>query len=355
MTDKIAIHERMMDNIDDSYDKTEGSFFYDATKPAAIEFENQNNKIQEVENKLLLENLQGTELAGRIEELSGVKRKEAAYASTIVTITGELNASINVGDLVATEIVNFVITESKLIDESGEVEVTAICEEIGSIGNVPANTIKTFPVTLPGLNSVINFNSVTNGYDAETDSDLLERHLEKLRTPATSGNKYHYMNWAKEIAGVGDAKVFPLWNGNNTVKVLIVNQNKLVASQELIDEVQDYIDPGTTGLGDGEAPIGAFCTVESALGNEISISFTAIKDIAVTDLAIQSNVEDNLKEYFKSIAFESLIVSYAIVGATILNSIGILDYSNLLVNGASANITLIETEIPVLGTVIIND
>ena len=27
--------------------------------------------------------------------------------------------------------------------------------------------------------------------------------------PATSGNVYHYMQWAREVAGVGDSKIFP--------------------------------------------------------------------------------------------------------------------------------------------------
>lgn len=353
--DRTVIHERILENIDDSFDKTEGSFFYDATKPAAIELENQNIKIQAVEDKLSIENLEGDELAIRIDELSGVKRKVATYSSTEVTITGELNATIKIGDLVATELVNFVITEDKTIDETGEVIASVICEEDGSIGNVPIGAIKTFPVTLPGLNSVSNLIAVTDGYDAETDSYLLERHYEKLRTPATSGNKYHYMNWAKEITGVGDAKVFPLWDGNNTVKVIIINQDKLVAAQELVDEVQVYIDPGATGLGEGEAPIGAFCTIESATGKEIDISFTVIKDTSITDLIRQTNVESNLKEYFKTVAFESLSVSYAIIGATILNSEGVLDYSDLLVDGATSNIALTESEVPILGTVIINE
>ena len=43
--------------------------------------------------------------------------------------------------------------------------------------------------------------------------------LKKVSLPATSGSKYHYIQWAKEINGVGNAKCLPLWNGNGTVKL----------------------------------------------------------------------------------------------------------------------------------------
>ena len=36
---KEVIQERMLSNISDEYDKSEGSFFYDVIKPVAIELE----------------------------------------------------------------------------------------------------------------------------------------------------------------------------------------------------------------------------------------------------------------------------------------------------------------------------
>jgi len=355
MEDQEVIHEKMLNNIDDSFDKTEGSFFYDATKPVAIALSEQDVKIESVKDELILENLSGEELEKRINDISGLNRKVATYASDPVTITGVPGTSVMKDTLVASETVNFIIDETKVIDETGSVSVIVICESPETIGNVPVDVIKYFPVTIAGLTAVTNEDAFTNGYKAESDEDLLIRHYEKIRTPATSGNKYHYKNWAKEIPGVGDAKVFSLWNGNNTVKILIINQDRLPADISLVNEVQDYIDPGITGLGDGTAPIGAFCTIESAIGKVINVSFTGVTDNTVTTEVMNESIENNLDEYFKSIALGSLSVSYAIIGAEILKASGILDYSNLLINSGTNNISLTEFEVPVLGLVTINE
>lgn len=351
---KEQIHQRMLSNISDEYEKMKGSFPFDTTKPMAIELEDTNKKIDEVKDKLSIENLSGDELEQAVYERTGIRRKPATKASNTVTIVGQAGTQLNIGDQVSSDTLTFSITEAEVISETGQADVMVECDTAGSIGNVPVGAIKNLPVTLPGVTSVANTEAFTNGYDAETDKDLLVRYYERIQTPATSGNKYHYRNWAKDVVGVGDARVFPLWAGDNTVKVAIIDSNKQPAGQDLVDDTQDYIDPGVTGLGDGEAPIGAFCTVVAATGVNLNIAFTAAKDPSVTDLVRQANVENSINTYLKEIAFiEDTPVSYAQIGKAILNSSGILDYSDLLVNGGTANILLDEDEVAVLGGVTI--
>ncbi|OLS02233.1 baseplate J/gp47 family protein [Tissierella creatinophila] len=349
------IHERILNNIDNKYDKTKGSFFYDATAPVSIELENQNNKIKEVGNKFDVENLSGIELEKYINQRTGISRKQATYAATIATITGQEGSLISKGDLVSSDTVNFIIQENKTIGLSGQVNVLLECELPGSVGNVPQGSIKYFPISIPGLTSVINNNSVTNGFNAESDENLLSRYYETIRTPSTSGNKYHYMNWAKEIVGVGDARVFSLWAGDNTVKVVITDSNKQTASEELVLEVQNYIDPNTTGTGEGQAPIGAFCTVVSAIKKDINISFTVTKDINYTLEQIKTNVSNSIAEYLKSIAFKEDTVSYARIGSLILSSGGVLDYQALKVNLGTSNIQVLDTDVAILGEVVVSE
>jgi uncharacterized phage protein gp47/JayE len=350
---KDLIHQEMLTNISDDYDKTSGSFIYDATKPVAIELETAYQDLNSVVDKLIIENLTGDELAQRVYERTGIERKSAAKATTTVIITGTESALINIGDKVASDTVNFSFTESKTIDVTGQALVLIQCDEEGSIGNVPANSIKYFPITLQGLTTLTNQSPVTNGYDAESDDDLIQRYYDHIQTPPTSGNKAHYKNWAKEVIGVGDAKIFPLWNGDNTVKIVIINSNKLAASAELVADVQDYIDPGVSGNGEGEAPIGAYCTVASATELQINVTFTAVKDPAFTDQQILLNVETSISVYLEEIAFIESQVSYAKIGSLILGSSGILDYSNLQVNGGTANILINNEQIAVLGGVTI--
>jgi uncharacterized phage protein gp47/JayE len=351
---KGTIHEEMLKRVPDHYDKTLGSFIYDSTEPVADQLGAGYRDLDSVVDKLSIDNLTGDELEQRVNERSGITRKKATFATTLVTVTGQPGAVINIGDKVSSDTVNYSFQEAKTIGSSGQVDTFVMCDQAGNIGNVPANGIKSFPITLQGLTSVTNKEPVTNGYEAEPDTELLKRYYERIQTPPTSGNKAHYKNWAKEVTGVGEAKVFPLWNGDNTVKVVIIDSNKAPASEDLVNDVQNHIDPGITGLGDGEAPIGAFCTVVSASGLSVNLSFTAVKDPAYTDLQIRVSLEENIQQYLSEIAFVEPQLSYAKIGALILSSDGILDYSNLLINGGTSNILINDEEVPVLGVITID-
>lgn len=355
MEDREQILNRILSNIPDRYDKSKGLFPYDFSKATAIEFERKNKEIQEVANKLAVENLSGEELERFIYQRTGIKRKPATKATTVVIVSGQEGAKISKGDLVGADTVNFISIEDKTIGPTGQMTVLVECELAGTIGNVPAGAIKYFPVSIAGLTSVTNLEAVTNGYDAESDESLLERYYERIRTPATSGNKYHYLNWAKEVVGVGNARVIPLWKGDNTVKVIIIDSNKQPASEDLINNVQEYIDPGSRGLGEGEAPIGAFCTVVSATPKTINISVTITKDENYSTEQIKHSIEESITEYLKEIAFKKNLVSYARIGSIILDVDGVLDYTELRMNEGIENIIIENEEVAILGEVVINE
>jgi len=348
METKNKILTEMLNTVPGSYDKRPGNFMFDALAPVAERFEKTDAVIAAVEDKLSIENLSGLELEQRIYERTGIERKEATRAVGSVVVTG--TGTINVGDLFETPGgVQFEATEKKNIVMSGTVAVRAVVP--GSSGNVPANTITMFPVTLAGFTAVTNPAPTTDGFDAESDADLLQRYYERIRTPATSGNKHHYKNWAKEVPGVGDARVIPLWAGDNTVKVVIIDSEKKPASPAIVQAVQDYIDPGITGEGNGVAPLGAFATVVSATGVSIDVTVTITLSAGYTLQQATENIQERLREYLKEIAFVEPVVSYAKIGAAILESEGVEDYSGLTVNGGNANISIGTEEVAVLGTV----
>ena len=349
------ILQEMLKNIQNTIDKSQNSLVHDALSPAAIELANFYLLLEEVANKLDVENLEGEELERFVYQRTGITRKPATKATTTVIISGQEGAKVKKGDLVGADTVNFISIEDKTIGPTGQMTVLVECEVAGTIGNVPAGAIRYFPVSIPGLTSVTNLEPVVNGYDAESDEELRERYYERIRTPATSGNKYHYINWAKEVTGVGDARIIPLWQGDNTVKVVIIDSNKQPAGSELVQAVQEYIDPGITGLGEGQAPIGAFCTVVSATGKEVNINVTIIRDPNYSIDQVKASIENNITEYLKSIAFKQDIVSYAHIGAIILDSEGVLDYENLTINGTTSNIAIDYEEVAILGEVVINE
>lgn len=344
----------MLGNVSSDVDKAEGSFIYDATSPVAIEIAQQEANLDQVVQKFDITTLSGDELATRIYQRTGITRNPATYATTDVTITG--NGTINFGDLVQTPGgVQFKATQQTTVSGSATVNVQALVA--GSTGMIPANQITQYPVALPGLVSVTNPNPTQDGFDAENDADLLQRYYDYIRTPATGGNISQFVNLMKNYTGVGDVKVYPTWNGNNTVKLVLIDANKQPPSTDLITAAQNYMDPGIQGLGMGAAPFGAFTTVEGATASTITVNFTAVKDPDYTDAQRQTNVEVNLTAYLQSIAFVESAVSYAKIGSAILSSVGILDYSDLTVNGGASNVSLSYTsaltETPVLGVVTI--
>ncbi|AOY76691.1 baseplate J/gp47 family protein [Clostridium formicaceticum] len=332
---------RMLSSINDQYDKTEGSFFYDNLKAVGLELDEADKKADAILDKGFAETSFGEWLDKKVAE-QGIKRKPATKATTTVLITGSQGALINTGDKVASDVVTFVFKESKTIGPSGQESVLVECESFGTIGNVPAGAIRFFPVTLAGLTSVTNPEAVTSGYNGETNEELRGRYWDKVRTPATSGNKYHYRNWAKEVIGVGDARVFPTWDGPGTVKVVIINSNKRGADAQLVTNVATHIEE--------ERPIGATVTVESAAELQINLSVTLIIDTDNYELDfVKVAIENNITNYLTSIAFHENYVSYAIVGSTILNTNGVLDYSGLTINGGAGNINILDTQVAVLG------
>lgn len=342
----------MLSRIPSKYDKREGSFIFDSVAPVAKELENTYADIEGVADKLDIENLEGDELETFVRQRTGIVRLPATYAIGEVTVTG--NGTIATGDLFETESgIQFEATETVVITSSGTVKIKAVLA--GTIGIVPAEQITLMPITIAGITAVINNEPTDDGFEAESDSALLTRYYERRRTPATSGNKAHYINWAKEVPGVGNAKVYPLWDGNNTVKVRIIDADKQLASTALVSAVQEYIDPNISGLGEGQAPIGAYCTVESAEALQINVIATVVKDPAVSDPNIQDNVEAAITEYLASIAFVSDYVGYGNIGAVILASPGIMGYENLTVNGGTSNVGIGDAQVAILGTVTLNE
>lgn len=345
---KDEIVNDMLSDIANIHDKTVGSFIYEAISPAGSEFVKTNRSITNVKSKFDIRNLSGDELATRIYERTGLTRKPATKATGQVAVSG--NGTINIADLFETANgIQFRATETKTITTSGTINVEAVIA--GTTGNVPTNQITLFPVTISGFTTVNNDSPTIDGFEAETDADLLKRYFERIQAPSTSGNKAQYKSWAKSITGIGDAKVFSLWNGANTVKVVIIDSNKQPSSAQLVIDVQDYIDPHINGDGEGVAPIGAITTVASATGLIINVNVTVILSSGYTPPQADANITASITQYLKDIAFVENIVSYAKVGAAILDSVGVEDYANLTINGVTSNITIGNEQVAIIGDV----
>jgi uncharacterized phage protein gp47/JayE len=265
----------------------------------------------------------------------------------VITVQG--TGTVTKGDLFETANgVQFQAKSTEQISGTGKVPVEALIA--GNSGVVGAGTITQIPVTITGISACTNEEATSGGYDAETDAALKTRYYNLLRTPATSGNKYAYKNWALEVQGVGDAQVYPLGHGDSTVDVVIIDSDKKPADSDLVAEVQEYIDPDSAGKGEGAAPIGARCYVSSAAGLEINLS------VKLTTSSVKAEIEAAVKktivEYLAEIAFQKAYVSYAQIGNAIIGVEGVTDYENLEINGGTANITVPDRSVAIIGQVV---
>ena len=337
------ILSRLLSDISDEFDKSVGSFFYDIDKPVSEIIALIYQKAEDILKNGFALTATGKYLDTKVAE-QGITRKLSTASAVEVVITGTPGCSILIGDKVASDTLTFTVTADAEGDEKGIIHTWVSCDTPGVVGNVPIGAINRFPVTLPGLVSVINQTPAEGGFDEETDDELRQRYFEKVSLPATSGSKYHYIMWAKEVSGVGDAKCIPLWNGNGTVKVIIIDANKGTASDELIAEVTEHIEENR--------PIGAEVTVESAEPKVIDVSVSVVTAIGIDEETAKNKVSESITKYLQKNAFSNTYISYAQIGGCILACDEVTDYSNLLINGETVNVEISETEVPVLGGVV---
>ncbi|WP_338084335.1 baseplate J/gp47 family protein [Caldanaerobacter subterraneus] len=341
-----AIMQRLLSKVSYDIDKSEGSFIYDALAPVALELAQAYAELDRILQIVFAQTSYGEWLEKRAAEF-GIYRKAGTKATGQVKFSGNDGTVIPAGTIVQTESGLQFQTKAEVTIQGGVAVADIEAVEADSQYNVPANTITEMPVQIVGVISVTNEAPTTGGTDDEDDASLLNRLLIKVQTPATSGNVNHYKLWALEIAGVGDVKVFPLWNGAGTVKVVIIDSNKQPASTELVNAVAQHIEENR--------PIGAQVTVQSAQALAINISATIVRDINYTLEQVTTNVRNKITEYLKSIAFKQSYVSYAQIGSLILDSEGVLDYSNLTINGRTANIVIGDEQVAVLGEVMLSE
>jgi uncharacterized phage protein gp47/JayE len=338
------ILERMLARLPDDIDKRQGSVVYDLLAPAAAELAQAYIEMDNVLNLGFADTTYGEYLDRRAAE-QGLTRKPAVKATGRLTFSGPKGTIIPVGTRVSTEgetPVYFVTTTEVTITE-GPVTVDAEAEVGGVNGNVDAGKITVVLGDLSGVVTVTNAEPFTGGIDEETDEELLARYKEKVTRPITSGNKYQYEAWAKEVPGVADARCYPRWNGNGTVKIVVVDSEKRSPSAQVIQAVADHIEE--------VRPVLADVTVVGVTEVPINISVTVTLAAGVNPSDVEVSIRENITEYFKQIAFVDTIVRYTAIGNAILDANGVIDYSNLTVNGSVANVILNDDEVPILGAV----
>lgn len=331
------IHNTMLTNIPNEYNKSEGYPVHDITRGFAFALDELDEKIETVKKQQSVRNLTGLELEKVIEERTGLTRKTGVKAVGRVKIVSGQGTVLKT-DLFATENdIYFQSLEAKDVTAGDYVLVE--CTEGGLVGNVGTGTITVVPKTITGISQVTNDEPMTGGYDTETDESLLERYFDRLRNPVNGVNANQYITWANSVAGVGGARCIPIWNGKNTVKVIVIGNDYKPASDNVVKLVQDYIDPNKNGDGSGVATIGAVTTVVSAKTTPIKVTIKGVKfsgDVST----LKAEIKDTIDRYIRQSAFNTDYVSIAKIGALIIDIDGVTDFKELKLNDAHDSIQI---------------
>lgn len=263
-----------------------------------------------------------------------------------LVFTGADGTTIPQGTIVQTVDGKQFRTTIATVIAAGTATVTATAVNADTVSNVPASEVNKLTTPILGVTSVTNPSKAAGGTTVETDDDFKARILDKVRNPGSSGNINHYMQWAMEVDGVGAVKVFPLWNGGGTVKVAILDANRLPATQAIVDAVKLHVE--------AERPVGAAVTVESGVLFNVDVSVNVELDGTVAMVEVQAAVLTAVDSYLKSIAFKRNIISYPKLSAIILTVNGVFDHAGLKVNGVEGNVAIPDTGVATLGTIIIS-
>lgn len=359
------IRAAMLQQVPDTYDQRDTAPIPTAISPAAYALAGFYIILNQVQQQAFIQTAVGQAL-DNLAVLGGITRYPASAAVRL----GIFNISVPIGSRFSTingaDSINFVVTAAT--DTQYQYQLTA--ETPGTIGNDYTGPI--LPITtIPGLTSAQITSILVPGDDEETDNALRARLIDSLTEQPFAGNIAAYRSNILAIDGVGAVQVYPTWNGGGTVKCSILGSDFLPASPQLVQNVQTAIDPPTSGTGLGLAPIGAQVTIVAPVELTVNVSATLTLSAGYTIEQVQANVESAIESYMLSVRQSwdtqvgdmtgeySADVYLARVTAAILTVTGVVNATNVQLNGGTTDLTLTETgtiqQVPITGTVTLGE
>lgn len=351
-------------------DTRTGSIIYTALAPIALELETAYHEMDMILDETFLETASKEYLVKHGNQI-GLELNEATYGH----FKGEFDVDVEIGSRFNLDEYNYTVI-SKLSDPTEDSPYYAFeltCETAGSAPNSLLGDLT--PITFVANLSYSKLTAVLIYGEDEEETEAFRYRLQiHVKNPPINGNVSQYDEWLAEYDGIGKYRTIPCWNGQNTVKLMILNAEDKTASDELISQVQNYFDPPTSainddtsdanypqgrGMGNGQAPIGAIVTVDTVTEVPVTINCKVIlKDGYSSPVGVQEAVE----EYLESLVLNKTTIAYMPISAEIYNAESVEDVVSLriTVNGKVMDttispfvpsVTIADNQIAVLDTV----
>lgn len=362
--------KQMLDRVPDDVDKRQGAIIYDATAPAAEVMALQSLSLSNLVKETYIKTADNEFLDYRAVE-HGTSRQLATSAQVkakFLDSKGNPIDNVEVGDRFASLGDNPIFY--KIISFNDDLTGILEAEETGTRPNGYLGQI--LPVT---PNDILSWAEIIEvvipAKDDESDDHLRNRLLSNDSWIAYGGNIADYLDMLSKIPSVGSAQVYPVWNGGGTVKLVILDNELMPASVELLTQVKNEIDPpDSPGLGYGLAPIDHKVTVVSPEPVTVDISTKVEVDTQVDIETLKPKILAAIEDYFKlrRVAWSqinkttgrgyALTIYRSQILAAIMKVTGVVNATIPILNGEDDDIALKFnndlSQLPVIGEVNLN-
>ena len=329
----------------------EGSFIYTALAPFAMELALLYLQLEQDEKNGFADTADYEHLK-KLALDRGIIPNSATHAVGI----GKFDVEIPVGSKFSINTYSFISGEQITGKQDGYFYYKMTSEQTGTevntvIGKLTAITF------IRNLNYAYLTEITIPAEDDEEIESFRSRYFETFNKKSFGGNKSDYIDKINSFNGVGGCKVYPLWNGGGTVKIIVLNSNFEVPSSTLINTIQNEIDPNIDGNGDGYAPIGHKVTIAGVSAYNIVVGCRLVLDSGYTFESIKQNLIIAINNYFKSLnknwaSSDYITIRVAQVTTVLLDVDGVIDVSSCQLNGKARNIELSQDEIQVLSAIV---
>lgn len=275
----------------------------------------------------------------RWADIWGISRLAATYANGTITVSGTNGTDVPSGTI-------FVRADGERYESSalatisgGTATVTVDALTAGADPTLVAGDPISLESPIAGITTTAEvLASVVDGTDQESDEALRARLQERISETPQGGSESDYVAWAKTVAGVTRAWVYPQELGIGTVTVRFVRDDDvdIIPSGGEVTAVQNAID--------ALRPVTADVTVVAP--SEVVQDFT----IAITPdtTALRTSVEGELEDLLRRELSPggTLLISQVMVAVGTVE--GITDFE---VTSPAADVVYSTGELPTMGTV----
>lgn len=337
------IRKDILGELETEVDTREGSYTCDVVSAVALELYRMGKSVLSLVPMFYID-----ETSGQWIDVQGgyfgVERKKGEYAAAVVRVVGRDGVKIPIGTTFLSVGGLEFLCDSDAVILDGLADVPVKAREVGEKYNLPPGVITRLYRNIAGLETVENPQPSVGGADPESGEQLMRRLDAKRKRPATSGNIHNYEEWAREVDGVGAAKILPKWAGGGTVKVLLAGDELLPVDEAVVAACATHIEM--------VQPVAlAEVTTESVHGLNVDVSASVLLDTSTNTDIVRSAFTALLEDYLHTVALSGGEVIYNRVGHLLLSVAGVVDFTELTLNGGEENVTLTELDVPVTGEV----